>query len=69
VDDFARAVEEQYPDELRRRAGTGMTLLEAHRAAVTAAVTKVDPENGRSRLRAMGTTARAELEERLLACA
>ena len=69
MDDFARAIEEQYPGELRRRAGTGLTLLEAHRAAMAAAVTKVDPDNGKARLRALGTTARAELEERLLACA
>lgn len=69
MDDFARAIEECYPDELRRRAGTGLTLLAAHRAAVAAAVTKVDPENGRARLRAMGAAARAELDERLLACA
>ncbi len=70
MDDFALAIEEQYPDELRRRSGTGLTLLEAHRAALAGAVAKVDPENGKARLRALGATGRAELEERLLrACA
>jgi hypothetical protein len=66
VDDFARAIESHYPDELRRRTGTGLTLLEAHRAAMAAAVTAVDPENGKSRLRRLGAGERAELEERLL---
>jgi hypothetical protein len=66
VADIAREIEERYPEELRRRAGIGLTLLEAHRAALTAAATKADPKNGKARLRALGTTGRAELEERLL---
>jgi hypothetical protein len=69
-DEFVRAVEARYPEELERRSGAGLTLLAAHRAAVSAAVTKADPERGRDRYRALGPVGRADLEERLLrACA
>ena len=66
MDEFSRAVVAAYPEELRRRTGTGLTLLDAHRAALAAAAVVVDPVHGKRRLRAMNATARAELEEEVL---
>ena len=66
MDQFARDIVAAYPEELRRRTGTGLTLLDAHRAAMSAAAAKVDPDHGKRRLRRLSGAERSELEEALL---
>jgi hypothetical protein len=68
VDDrsFVTALERSYVDEARRRAGTGMAPLDAHRATLSAAIHAADRTNGGLRYRALEPSTRSELEERLL---
>ena len=63
---FVDAVERSYVDEARRRSGTGLTPLKAHRAALGAAITAADATNGGVRFRALDVATRDELEARLL---
>jgi hypothetical protein len=66
VDSFVTAVERSYVDEARRRRGTGLSPLKAHRAALASALYTADPTNGGLRYRSLDSATRSELEERLL---
>lgn len=63
---FVTAVERSYCDEARRRRDTGLNPLQAHRAALSAAIYAADGTNGGLRYRALDATTKGELEARLL---
>jgi hypothetical protein len=63
---FVTAVERSYVNEARRRRGTGLTPLKAHRSALQAAIYAADGTNGGLRYRGLDTATRDELEQRLL---
>jgi hypothetical protein len=63
---FVTAVERSYIDEARRRKGTGLSPLAAHRAALAAALYAADRTHGGLRYRALDAPTKDELETRLL---
>ena len=63
---FVTALERAYVGEARRRTGTGLSPLKAHRKALAAAMYAADRTNGGIRYRALDAATRIELEARLL---
>jgi hypothetical protein len=59
---FVCEIERSYADEARRRRGTGMAPLHAHRAALAAALKATDV----ARYRGLDPATKGELEARLL---
>lgn len=63
---FVTAVERSYLDAARRRRGIGLSPLDAHRAALAAALYAADRTNGGLRYRSLDAATKDELEVRLL---